>query len=91
MYIAPKTTYCRINTTEKQIRVGTANGQLATSIATSTLPIPQLNADLLGFYGLLLCIFFPFFHLGSKLISIGVGVCLLSTLEEYISLVVIAL
>ena len=34
-----------MNTTEKQIRVGTASGQAASSIATATLPIPQLNAD----------------------------------------------
>ena len=45
MYIAPNAPYGEMNTTEKQIRVGTANGQVASSIATATLPIPQLNAD----------------------------------------------
>ena len=47
MYIAPNIAYGKINTTKKQIRVGTANGQVASSIATATLPIPQLNADFL--------------------------------------------
>ena len=45
MYIAPNAPYGEMETTEKQIRVGTANGQVASSIATATLPIPQLNAD----------------------------------------------
>ena len=45
MYIAPNTLYGKMNTTENKIRVGTANGQVASSIATATLPIPQLNAD----------------------------------------------
>ena len=38
MYIAP-------NTTAKKIRVVTSNGQVASSTATATLPIPQLDAD----------------------------------------------
>ena len=46
MYIAPNAPYGKINTIENQIRVGTENGQVASSIATDTLPIPQLNADL---------------------------------------------
>ena len=44
MYIAPNAPYGKMNTTEKQIRVGTSNGQVASSIATATLPIPQLNS-----------------------------------------------
>ena len=35
-----------MNTKEKQIRVGTVNGQIASSTATATLLIPQLDADL---------------------------------------------
>ena len=34
-----------MDTTGKQIRVGTANGQVANSTAIATLPIPQVNAD----------------------------------------------
>ena len=30
---------------KNKIRVGTANGKVAISIATATLPIPQLNSD----------------------------------------------
>ena len=45
MYIAPNSPYEKIDTTEKKIRVGTANGQVASSIATATLSIPQVNAD----------------------------------------------
>ena len=45
MYIAPNAPYGKMNTREKQIRVGTVNGQVASSIATATLPISQLNAD----------------------------------------------
>ena len=45
MYISPNAPYGEMDTTEKQIRVGTANGQVASSIVTATLPIPQLNAD----------------------------------------------
>ena len=43
MYIAPNSPYGKMNTTEKQIRVGTENGQVASSISTTMLPIPQLN------------------------------------------------
>ena len=46
MYIAPNAPYGKMDTTEKQIRVGTANVQVASSTATATLTIPQLNADL---------------------------------------------
>ena len=45
MYIALNAPYDKMNTIEKQIRVGTANGKVAISIATATLPILQLNAD----------------------------------------------
>ena len=45
MYIAPNAQYVQMNTTAKKIRVGTENGQVASSIATATLPIPQLDAD----------------------------------------------
>ena len=45
MYIAPNAPYGKMNTTAKKIRVGTANGQVFSSIATAKLPIPQLNAD----------------------------------------------
>ena len=34
-----------MDTTGKQIRVGTANGQIANSTAMATLSIPQVNAD----------------------------------------------
>ena len=34
-----------MDTTGKQIRVGTANGQVANSTAMATLPIPQVNED----------------------------------------------
>ena len=34
-----------MGTTEKRIRVGTANVEVAISIAAATLPIPQINAD----------------------------------------------
>ena len=44
MYIAPNAPYGEMATTENQIRVVTSNGQVASSIATATLPIPQLNA-----------------------------------------------
>ena len=46
MYIAPNAPYEKMDTKEKQIRVFTANGQVASSTATATLPTPQLNADL---------------------------------------------
>ena len=45
MYIAPNSPYGEMDTIEKQIRVGTANGKIASSISTAKLPIPQLNAD----------------------------------------------
>ena len=45
MYIAPNAPYGKMNTTEKQIRVGTENGQVANSIAMATLPTPHFNAD----------------------------------------------
>ena len=45
LYIAPNEPYGKLNTTAKKIRVGTANGQVATSTATATLHIPQLAAD----------------------------------------------
>ena len=45
MYISPNAPYVQMNTTAKKIRVGTANGQVASSTATVTLPIPQLDAD----------------------------------------------
>ena len=38
-------TVCKMDTTGKQIRVCTANGQVANSTAMATLPIPQVNAD----------------------------------------------
>ena len=44
MHIASNAPCGEMDTTEKQIRVGTANGQVASSIVTATLPIPQLNA-----------------------------------------------
>ena len=45
MYIAQNAPYGEMDTTEKKIRVGTANGQVASSISTVTLTIPQINAD----------------------------------------------
>ena len=45
MYIAPNAPYGQMNTTAKQIIVGTENGQVASSTATATLPITQLEAD----------------------------------------------
>ena len=45
IYIALNAPYVKMNTNGKQIRVGTANGQVANSTAMSTLPIPQVNAD----------------------------------------------
>ena len=44
MYIAPNAPSVQMNTTAKKIRVETANGQVACSIAKATLPIPQLDA-----------------------------------------------
>ena len=45
IYIAPNEPYVKMGTTGKQIRVGTANGQVANSTAMATLLIPQVNAD----------------------------------------------
>ena len=45
IYIAPNALYVKMDTTGKQIRVGTANGQVVNSTAMSTLPIPQVNSD----------------------------------------------
>ena len=45
MYIAPNAPYEKMDTTGKQIRVGTANGQVASSTVTVTLSIPQVNED----------------------------------------------
>ena len=43
MYIASNAPYEKMDTTGKQIRVGTSNGQVASSTATATLSIPQVN------------------------------------------------
>ena len=45
LYIATNANYGQLNTTAKKIRLGTANGKVATSTAMATLPIPQLAAD----------------------------------------------
>ena len=45
MYLKPNAPYEKMDTTKKQIRVGTANRQVASSTATATLSIPQVNAD----------------------------------------------
>ena len=45
IYIAPNVPYEKIDATGKNIRVGTANGQVANSTAMATLPIPQVKAD----------------------------------------------
>ena len=45
LYIATNAPYGKLKTTAKKIRVGTANGQVETSTATDTLPIPQLATD----------------------------------------------
>ena len=45
IYIAPNAPYINMDTTGKQIRVGTANGQIANSTAMATLSIPQVNAS----------------------------------------------
>ena len=45
IYIAPNAPYEKMDTTGKQIRVGTANGKVASSTSTTTLSIPQVNAD----------------------------------------------
>ena len=45
MYIAPNVPYEKMDTTAKQKRVSTENGQVASSTATATLSIPQVNED----------------------------------------------
>ena len=46
LYIAPNAPHGPLDTSTATVKVGTANGQVATSAAKSTLPIPQLAADL---------------------------------------------
>ena len=43
--IALNAPYVKMDTTGKQIRICTANGKVASSIAMATLPIPPVNAD----------------------------------------------
>ena len=43
IYIAPNAPYEKMDTTGKNIRVGTANGQVANSTTMATLPIPQVK------------------------------------------------
>ena len=45
MYIASNAPYEKMDTTEKQIRIGPENVQVAIPTATNTLSTPQLNAD----------------------------------------------
>ena len=45
LYIAPNAPHGPLDTSATRIIVGTSNGQVATSAAKSTLPIPQLSAD----------------------------------------------
>ena len=45
IYIAPNAPHGTLDTSAAKIRVGTANGQLATSAAKATLPIPKLSTD----------------------------------------------
>ena len=45
LYIAPNAPHGPLDTSATKIRVGTANGQVTTSAAKATLPIPQLAAD----------------------------------------------
>ena len=45
IYIAPNAPYEKMDTTGKQIRVGTANGQVANSTAMATLPVPQVKSE----------------------------------------------
>ena len=45
LYIAPNVPYGKLNMTAKNIRVGTANGQVAISTSHATLPIQQLAED----------------------------------------------
>ena len=46
LYIAPNSQHGPIDTSAATIKVGTDNGQVATSTEKATLPIPQLAADL---------------------------------------------
>ena len=45
LYISTNSPYGQLDTTTKKIRVGTANGKVAISIAKVTLPIPQLDEN----------------------------------------------
>ena len=45
LYIAPNAPHGPLDTRAATIKVGTANGQVVTSAAKATLPIPQLEAD----------------------------------------------
>ena len=45
LYIAPNAPYGKIDTTENQTRVRTANGQVESSTAMAALPISKFNAD----------------------------------------------
>ena len=45
LYIAPSVPHGQPYTNATPITVGTANGKMVKSAATSTLPIPQLAAD----------------------------------------------
>ena len=45
IYIAPNAPYEKMDATRKNIRVGTANRQVANSTAMATLPIPQEKTD----------------------------------------------
>ena len=45
IYIAPNAPYEKMDATGKNIRVGTANGQVTNSTAMATLPIPRVKAD----------------------------------------------
>ena len=46
LYIAPNSPHGPLDTSADTIKVGTANGQVATSAAKSTMSTPQLAADL---------------------------------------------
>ena len=46
LYITPQAPHGSINTVALKIHVGTANGQVVSSSATSTLPIPQQGQDI---------------------------------------------
>ena len=45
LYIAQNAPHRPLDTSAATIKLGTANGQVATSAAKDTLPIPQLAAD----------------------------------------------